>query len=72
MDSFRFDIMGHHPKQGILDALAKVRAVRPMFISMARDGTLAKWPTTPDSSKLHRPIWQALRWARFRTESGTR
>ncbi len=28
IDSFRFDIMGHHPKQGILDALTKVRAVR--------------------------------------------
>jgi pullulanase len=28
VDSFRFDLMGHHPKQGMLDALAKVRAVR--------------------------------------------
>ncbi|WP_431687611.1 pullulanase-type alpha-1,6-glucosidase [Hahella sp. NBU794] len=28
IDSFRFDLMGHHPKAGIESALAKVRAVR--------------------------------------------
>ncbi len=28
VDSFRFDLMGHHPKQGIMDALAAVQEVR--------------------------------------------
>jgi pullulanase len=28
IDAFRFDLMGHHPRQGIIDALAAIRAVR--------------------------------------------
>ena len=52
-DGFRFDLMGHIPKQAIIDAREAVRTVDADTYFMVKVGILVRWRTTVVLSKPH-------------------
>ena len=76
---FRFDLMGHHPRSTMLAVRSALDALTvaddgvdgPRCTCTARDGTSARSPTMPDSSRPPRRRWRAPASAPSTTGCGT-